>query len=299
MFYLNKPAFTILDTYPVCISLVSNIDIQKHLEQLKKWVYLYAEVYDNLATQKKLNRLIKPVFFTPAFNENNEWLVKLYNYYLAKSTTDRNKDAYAFYQKIFSYETGSAVRRCCYCNSNKIDALDHFLPESKYNGLSVNPMNLVPSCDHCNESKGGYEPDFMNENTVLIHPYFDNILDIPWLKVCLTYEIVNGFKRIKSLYYVNQQIREYDEVVFDRIEKTIEKIKLNQNICHDADDFINTELIPEMRDGEYKNKSNDDLRMLFSQKSKRLNKQGYGLNHWKIAVYDFLSGYPRDFSDFL
>lgn len=299
MFYLKKPDVTILDTYPVCISLVTDIDIQNHLEKLTRWVYLYADVYDKLATEKKLNQLIKPIFFTPTFNRNNEWFVKLYNYYLAKSTTTRNKDAHAFYQKIFSYETDSAVRRCCYCNSNKIDALDHFLPESKYYGLSVNPMNLVPSCDHCNESKGSYEPELMSENTVLIHPYFDNILNISWLRVFLTCEIINGCKRIKSFYYVNQQIEKYDKKTFDRVEKTIEKIKLNANICHDADDFINTEFIPELRCGEYENISDIDLRMLFAQKSKRLNQQGYGLNHWKIAIYDFLSAYQGPFTDFL
>ncbi|RKO79713.1 hypothetical protein C5E04_10315 [Pectobacterium parmentieri] len=299
MFYLQKPNFTILDTYPVCIELVTDEDIRNYLEKLSKWVYLYAEVYASLATQQKLNRLIKPVFFTSNHNKNNEWLVKLYNYYLAKSTTDRNKEAYAFYQKIFSYETDAVVRRCCYCNSNKIDALDHFLPESKYCGLSVNPMNLVPSCDHCNESKGGYEPKYLNENTVLIHPYFDNILNIPWLRVNLTCQIINDKKRIKSFYYVNKQVEQSNKILFDRIEKTVKEIKLNENICHNADDFINTEFIPELRSGQYANKSDSDLRMLFAKKSIRLNEQGYGLNHWKIAVYDFLAANTGPFADFL
>lgn len=299
MFYLQKPNFTISDTYPTCIALVSDDDIRAYLEKLSPWVYLYAKVYDIFAHQKKLNRLIKPVFFTPAHHKNNEWLVKLYYYYLAKSTTKYNKEAYSFYQKIFNYETEATVRRCCYCNSNKIDALDHFLPESKYYGLSVNPMNLVPSCDHCNESKGGYEPEHLNESTVLIHPYYDDILNITWLKVHLKPRIINNKKRIESFYYVNPQIEQTDRMTFLRIEKTIEKIKLNKNICHSADDFINTELIPELVNGEYKDISDADLKMLFTQKSKRLNTQGYGLNHWKIAIYDYLSTYQGSFYDFL
>lgn len=52
MFYLQKPNFTISDTYPTCIALVSDDDTRAYLEKLSPWVYLYAKVYDIFANQK-------------------------------------------------------------------------------------------------------------------------------------------------------------------------------------------------------------------------------------------------------
>lgn len=297
MFFLSKPNFTINNTYPVCVGLVTDDKLRAYLTKLSKDIYAYGIEYDNLAANKKLNELLKYAKFSPEADARNSWLVNLYNYYFAKSTVERSKNAYEFYKRIFSYETDKVVRRCCYCNASKIDVLDHFLPESKYHALSVNPMNLVPVCEHCNNKKKAYEPDPNDVKSVLIHPYFDNILNIHWLKIDLKSDVIKSTKRIRSYYYVNEDIFLKDEVLYGRIFTTINKIKLNDNICHLADDFINTEIIPDLRDGEYAGKNNEDLKMLFIRKADRLNHQGYGLNHWKVAIYVYLSTYQGNYSD--
>lgn len=296
MFFLPKPNFTIKHTYPVCISLVSDDDTRDYLEGISQDIYSYAEEYDSLATQQRLNELPKYSSFLPETDTRNNWLVKLYTYYFSKSSVERAQSAHVFYKQIFSYDTVQAVQRCSYCNANKIDELDHFLPESKYHALSVNPMNLVPACEHCNGEKKAYEPKVTDSMSVLIHPYYDNIRNIPWLKVNLTSKVINNVKKIRTLFFVNPDINESNEILFNRIKVTLDTINLNDNICHAADDFINTEILPDFQDGEYSDKNDDDLRMLFSKKATKLNQQGYGLNHWKVAIYDFLSTYPEPFS---
>lgn len=296
MFFIPKPDFTINDTYPVCIALISVNEIRVYLDGISQDIYSYAEEYDSLATEQRLNELPKYSMFLPETDIRNDWLVKLYTYYLSKSTNNRAHNAHAFYKKIFSYNTEQAVRRCSYCNANKIEVIDHFLPESKYHALSVNPMNLVPVCNHCNNNKKAYEPNSIDPKSVLIHPYYDDIRDISWLKISLTSELINNIQRVRTLFYVNPDITENDEILFNRIKATLDKINFNDNICPLADDFINTEIAPDFRIGEYSGKSDDDLRRLFTNKAIMLNQQGYGLNHWKVAIYDFLSTYPEPFS---
>lgn len=297
MYYLPKPDFNIRDTYPICVELVTTDNVRTYLQGLSQDIYSYANEYDDLATNNKLHELLKYPKFSKETDDRNVWLVNLYEYYFAKSTVDRAQSAHAFYKRIFSYETDKAVRRCSYCNANKIDALDHFLPESKYHALSVNPMNLVPVCEHCNKKKKAYEPDPNDARSVLIHPYYDDILNIPWLKLTLTTDIIRGVRRVRTYFYVNHAIFMSNQVLYGRISITLKKIKLNDNICHVADDFINTEVIPDLLDGEYSDKSSEDLRMLFRRKAERLNKQGYGLNHWKVAIYVFLSTYQGEYSE--
>lgn len=297
MFFLSKPNFTIIDTYPVCIALVRDVDVRTYLSNLSSEIYSYANEYDDLATCKKLNELPKYSKFLPSTNVKNSWLVKLYNYYFSKSTVERVQTANAFYKQIISYNTERIVRRCSYCNANKIDVLDHFLPESKYHALSVNPMNLVPACEHCNDNKSAYEPSPNDVMSVLIHPYYDDILNIDWLEINLTSEIINNVKRIKTSFFVNPAIATIDITLYRRINITLEIIKLNDNICYAADDFINTEILPDFQYGEYLDKSDADLRMMFTRKATNLNQQGYGLNHWKVAIYKFLSTYQRPFNN--
>ncbi|WP_293792619.1 hypothetical protein [uncultured Pantoea sp.] len=295
MFYLPKPNFSIINTYPICVELVTDDNIRTYLQNLSQDIFSYALEYEYLGQNKRLNELLKYAKFSPEIDDRNKWLLNLYNYYFAKSTNERSTLAHGYYKRLFSYETDRAVRRCCYCNANKIDALDHFLPESKYHALSVNPMNLVPACEHCNKKKKAYEPNPNDSRSVLIHPYYDNILNLPWLKVSLTPEVIKGIKRVRTNYYINHQVFMDDEVLYGRISTTLKNIKLNDNICHIADDFVNTEVIPDFVDGEYAEKSEVDLRMLFSKKADRLRQQGYGLNHWKVAIYSYLSTHPGNY----
>lgn len=75
-----------------------------------------------------------------------------------------------------------ALPFCPYCGlpsvrkpHGKSPDRDHILPRSKYPEFSILRVNLVPSCDHCNEAKGDKCLDDQG-NWLFIHPYFDTFL---------------------------------------------------------------------------------------------------------------------------
>jgi len=54
-------------------------------------------------------------------------------------------------------------QKCAYCETllqeqSKYMEVDHFFPKSKYPERVVDWTNLLPSCKHCNTSKGGHDP---------------------------------------------------------------------------------------------------------------------------------------------
>lgn len=332
MFFIKKPNFTIKDTYPICVNFISKPAIKLYLESLQGEVESYSHRYEELASSGRLNEFTVPTIFDDQVNENNKWLKKLYKNYLSVKSNSKYAEAYKFYNSIKNYETYHKIRRCTYCNHHMVQALDHFLPESIFKALAVNPINLVPSCDFCNETKWTYKPDNLKPNSVLIHPYFDDVMNVDWLKVKIKInhifkvnpDMINGFnefnftyigdfsmsgvvdlnlckyskKMIHTIFYVNNEICEENELLFDRINLTFDKTGLQTTFSFAADDFFQTEIMPNLEYGEYFNKSDDDLRMLFGMKSKILCSQGYNSNHWKIALYNFLSQYTCSFKIF-
>ncbi|BAP35576.1 hypothetical protein AS4_06360 [Acinetobacter guillouiae] len=331
MFFIRKPNFTIKETYPICVDFISNPAIKLYLSSLQGEVESYSHRYEELASSGRLNEFTVPTIFDDQVNPNNEWLKKLYKNYLSVKNNSKYAEAYKFYNSIKNYETYQKIRRCTYCNHSMVQALDHFLPESIFKALAVNPINLVPSCDFCNETKWTYKPDNLQPNSVLIHPYFDNVMDLDWLKVKIKTthifkvnpDVINGFKNfnfvylnnssmhnflslevykyskkmIHTIFYVNNQISKSNGLLFDRINLTFDKTGLQTTFSFAADDFFQTEIIPNLQYGMYSDKSDEDLRNLFSMKARILCSQGYNKNHWKIALYNFLSQYNCSFKN--
>ncbi|RZG86161.1 HNH endonuclease [Acinetobacter sp. WCHAc060033] len=299
MFRKPLPNFTIQDTYPVCISYISNAGIKQYMVDMQEHVYTQSEKYLKLISQSKLQELDIPTIFNIPVDTNgrksqtheNNWFVKLYKYYLSKNE-QKYSDANKFYNRIkLDGVINNNSKRCCYCNNHKIEVVDHFLPESKYIFLAVNPINLVPACEECNDNKHAYSPSATEP--VLVHPYFDFIDHINWLDVRLV-ERVEAKDENKYIYSFEYFVKEISEssVSIDRIKKTFEELKINNNITFDAQNFFNTELIYDLRDPEELGGLLDtDLALHFKRKSEKLVTQGYGLNHWKVALYQMLSSY--------
>lgn len=80
------------------------------------------------------------------------------------------------YDKIIS---SAPYGRCPLCGQRNVSTIDHYLPKSIYPLLSVCPVNLVPACADCNKSKLDWAPAVAGKQ--VLHPYFDNVDDEPWL----------------------------------------------------------------------------------------------------------------------
>ncbi|MEQ1447789.1 hypothetical protein ABLT89_12810, partial [Acinetobacter schindleri] len=127
-----------------------------------------------------------------------------------------------------------------------------------------------------------------------VHPYFDFIDNISWLDVKIIDRVIgtdiNNCKKYDYIfeYYIKNNLA--CSVDINRIKKTFETLKINDNIVFDAQDFFNTELYYDLIDSdELGDLSDQELSKLFLKKSINLNKQGYGLNHWKVVLYKMLS----------
>lgn len=305
MFNKPLPDFTIEDTYPICINYIDDDSIKKYMAGMQDHVYAQSKKYLELINQSKLEELDIPTVFNIPVDASgkknksheNNWFVKLYKYYFSKNDI-KYTNANQFYNRIkLDGITSSKSKRCCYCNNHKIEVVDHFLPESKYIFLAVNPVNLVPSCEECNDNKHAYSPD--SSKPVLVHPYFDNINDISWLDVMLR-ERVKDEAENKYIYSFEYFVKNLDEcpISVERIKKTFAQLKINNNITFDAQNFFNTELVYDLNDpDELGNLSDVDLALHFKKKFERLIIQGYGVNHWKVTLYKMLSTLS-DFSYF-
>lgn len=69
---------------------------------------------------------------------------------------------------------------CPLCGQRDVSTLDHYLAQSLHPSLTVTPINLVPACAPCNKAKLDRQPATVGEQT--LHPYFDDIGDMIWLK---------------------------------------------------------------------------------------------------------------------
>ena len=69
---------------------------------------------------------------------------------------------------------------CPFCVARDVSTLDHFLGKAHYPALAVAPANLIPCCSRCNTLKG--ETRVTRPDEQLIHPYFDVVEDVSWLR---------------------------------------------------------------------------------------------------------------------
>lgn len=68
---------------------------------------------------------------------------------------------------------------CPYCGEREVKTLDHYLAKSKYPGLSITPVNLVPSCYSCNNTKT--DTAISDAEKQFLHPYYDDVENDQWL----------------------------------------------------------------------------------------------------------------------
>jgi 5-methylcytosine-specific restriction endonuclease McrA len=67
--------------------------------------------------------------------------------------------------------------KCAYCGKPKKLEVDHFIPLGLSNEVGTVPHNMVPSCEHCNSSKGHKHPSAWCSKEALdrIAAFFDHV----------------------------------------------------------------------------------------------------------------------------
>ncbi|GAB1804611.1 HNH endonuclease [Priestia megaterium] len=189
MYLLQSPMYSI-DSYFEEM-LVGRHDNQKNLFLKTRLLAVKSKLvdaeneYQTLAEKKELHNLLEqetiglpptmksddsvPKFITAAEME------KVYSNFLVDKP-DSKKIGRRVYDAILS---NTYYNLCPYCSHREVKTVDHYLPKSKFVSYAITPINLVPCCSDCNKDKlDNYN---LNEEEMLIHPYFDDISSVNWL----------------------------------------------------------------------------------------------------------------------
>lgn len=159
------------------------------------------------------------------------------------------------------------INLCPLCSIGLPTTLDHHLPQSTFEALSVCGNNLVPMCSDCNRLKN-------NSVKSLLHPYYDRLpVDRIFLNATI---IITQHGGIHFKFTVDAKVLT-DKALFDKLNNTIEDCEL--------DSTFSQGLITYLKDKLYKRglTTIDSVKKYLGSELER-EAEIYGLNHWKTAV---------------
>jgi hypothetical protein len=119
---------------------------------------------------------------------------------------------------------------CPTCLRREIEEVDHYLPKSKYGHFSILPLNLVPICSKCNRIKRSFHPTGPEDQ--LLHPYFDDLGDGPWLEAELV-QVVGAPIKFKI-----RPLATWSGVLSARVVAHFEKFKLSDLYARQANGLL-------------------------------------------------------------
>ncbi len=176
MYTLSKPAFAVTDVLAMCIGAIDDTDLVNRLNAVKNMIQANEPLYDTQATGSLLNLIVRR---TNLGSVTKAELMALYQDHLSAT----RGAARAVYDAI---KNAAPNKLCPLCSIGSVAHIDHHLPKSHYPDLSVLPLNLVPACHFCNDTKKARFPKTAGEQT--FHPYYDaHLMTQQWITAALDY----------------------------------------------------------------------------------------------------------------
>lgn len=164
MRWLPLPTDSFVDVYELCTGATVDEKLKARLLAIRPILLDTAALYAQKAGRAELHEIIQ----NDAVGEVTKAELKgLYKAHLsATKGAARN-----VYNRIRS---SSPNNKCPLCGVGTVAHCDHHLPQSKYPDLAVLPLNLVPACHFCNDTKKAKHPNNAGQQT--FHPYYDQHL---------------------------------------------------------------------------------------------------------------------------
>lgn len=157
---------------------------------------------------------------------------------------------------------------CPMCGFGEPSQLDHYMPKSQYQSLSLCRLNLVPVCSVCNNKKRD------KEYHLFLHPYY---VKFPPNTIFLTANIhVNEHKHIFSWKY-SINVKGLETELAEKINSQVSAIKLLSRLQRASNIFLSEQFCCM---DFCSDKSLKDF--LKSQMNKMIHL--YGLNDWRSAL---------------
>ncbi len=184
-----------------------------------------------------------------------------------------------------------SVARCPFCGIGESSTLDHYLPKELKPQFAILAENLIPCCGPCNTRKWKHVVDKETDARLFIHPYYDEIPPIQFLKVNVRLDTLRGTLGLRYKVFRPDGISVH---VYRHMQSHFKLLGL--------DDRYRLRSLEHLR-GQHRALArlygplNDEVRV-----SNKLNEDAddyedeYGLNYWRTVLYRALAN-NNDFCD--
>jgi len=170
----------------------------------------------------------------------------------------------------------SAYGKCPFCALGIPYTVDHYLPKSVYPEFSIFPLNLVPCCRDCNTLKLEHDPASINE--VFLHPYYDEIMALQWLKADVVYAADD---KPTLIFFVDESIKKEEKKLYARLNFQMERLDLHYRYSTQASgELIDKEYLLKKVFDENGDQEVRDLMEEIAESCAKVNK-----NSWQAAMY--------------
>ncbi len=166
---IAKPTIKVKDVFLQCISTVDNLTLKQNLTNCVNVLETAETDFENKFGQHQIYQIAQNLVVLAPIGKKE--MKTVYDYRMVKTPLGR-----VYYNQLMS---AAQYGKCPLCSVREVDALDHYLPKSKYPVYSVTPINLVPACTPCNIGKRIDYPSTSEEQT--LHPYYDNVENVSWI----------------------------------------------------------------------------------------------------------------------
>lgn len=174
MYTLDKPAMPVGDILTQCIGAAADPDLESRLEAIRPAIEGGTAIYEAHVAAATLHVLPRPGSIGAVSKEE---LMALYSDNLS-ATRGAARPTYN------AIKNAAPNKLCPLCSIGSVAHLDHHLPKSKYLCFSILPVNLVPACHFCNDTKKARFPATAGEQT--FNPYYDgHLLQDQWVVASL------------------------------------------------------------------------------------------------------------------
>lgn len=286
MYLLGSPSYKIEDFFDELLNgrhnNLKNSFLKTRLIAIKFPLIEAQNEYQRLGRDKLLHSLsVQETINIPAAIELEEGIPrtisvsemeKVYSNYLVDDPKSEKIG-----RKVYNSILANTYHNLCpYCSHREVKTVDHYFPKSKFAPYAITPINLLPSCSDCNKDK--LDDYNLEEETMYIHPYFDDLRNLDWLE-CI---VVKETWPITFSYSVSSDIE--DEVLKSRIRFQFTKLKLSELYSDNATREFNKRVKSLVK--EYtSNPSNNAIDFLDSNIDSYRNENK---NSWQSKMFEAL-----------
>ncbi|MEQ8441745.1 MAG: HNH endonuclease [Alphaproteobacteria bacterium] len=178
------------------------------------------------------------------------------------------------------------VEQCPICGISPPSQLDHYLPRSVYEPLSVYVRNLIPICYDCNHSKGDAVANIPSER--LLHAYLDELPAGNFLRVVVNLD--NG--ALLTQFEIDPDVVMPD-LTRQRLSHQIKRLKLNERYAREINSYMTGHTVA-LHDAHMADGSNGVR--VFLQRQAAVEIHAFHANHWRPVLLEALASHD-DFCD--